>query len=53
VKGAESKRNGRCEAFVTCVISDGYFGPTRLDGVVFSRIDWWTARYMRATAYGA
>jgi hypothetical protein len=32
---------GRCEAFVTCVISDGYFGPTRLDGVVFSRIYWW------------
>jgi hypothetical protein len=32
---------GRCEAFVTCLISDGYFGNTRLDGVVFSRIYWW------------
>jgi hypothetical protein len=32
---------GQCEAFVTCLISDGYFGNTRLDGVVFSRIYWW------------
>ena len=32
---------GRCEAFVTCLISDGYFGNTRLDDVVFSRIYWW------------
>jgi hypothetical protein len=29
---------GRCEAFVTCLISDGYFGDTRLDGVLFLRI---------------
>ena len=32
---------GQCEAFVTCLISDGYFGNTRLEGVVFSRIYWW------------
>src|SRR6266478_6407236 len=32
---------GRCEAFVTCLISDGYFGDTRLDGVLFVRIYWW------------
>jgi hypothetical protein len=32
---------GRCEAFVTCLITDGYFAHTRLDGVVFSRIYWW------------
>jgi hypothetical protein len=32
---------GRCEAFVTCLISDGYFANTRLDGVVFSRVYWW------------
>jgi hypothetical protein len=32
---------GRCEAFVTCLISNGYFGSIRLDGVVFSRIYWW------------
>src|SRR5262249_30685685 len=32
---------GRCEAFVTCLITDGYFANTRLDGVVFSRIYWW------------
>jgi hypothetical protein len=33
---------GRCEAFVTCLISNGYFGNTRLDDVVFSRVYWWT-----------
>jgi hypothetical protein len=32
---------GQCEAFVTCLITDGYFANTRLDGVVFSRIYWW------------
>ena len=32
---------GRCEAFVTCLITDGFFGNTRLDHVVFSRIYWW------------
>ena len=32
---------GRCEAFVTCLIIDGYFANTRLDGVVFSRVYWW------------
>jgi hypothetical protein len=32
---------GRCEAFVTCLITEGFFGNTRLDGVVFSRIYWW------------
>jgi hypothetical protein len=32
---------GRCEAFVTCLITDGYLADTRLDGVVFSRIYWW------------
>jgi len=32
---------GRCGAFVTCLISDGYFGDTRLDGVLFVRIYWW------------
>jgi hypothetical protein len=32
---------GRCEAFVTCLITEGLFGNTRLDGVVFSRIYWW------------
>jgi hypothetical protein len=32
---------GRCEAFVTCLISDGYLANTRLDGVVFSRVYWW------------
>jgi hypothetical protein len=32
---------GRCETFVTCLISNGYFGSIRLDGVVFSRIYWW------------
>jgi hypothetical protein len=33
---------GRCEAFVTCLISNGYFGNTRLDDVVFSRVYWWS-----------
>ena len=32
---------GRCEAFVTCLITEGFFGNTRLDDVVFSRIYWW------------
>ena len=32
---------GRCEAFVTCLISEGYFSDVRLDGIVFSRIYWW------------
>ena len=32
---------GRCEAFVTCLISEGYFSDTRLDGIVFTRIYWW------------
>jgi hypothetical protein len=32
---------GRCEAFVTCLISEGYFFDVRLDGIVFSRIYWW------------
>src|ERR1700730_6450130 len=32
---------GRCEAFVTCLITGGFFGNTRLDDVVFSRIYRW------------
>jgi hypothetical protein len=45
---------GQCEAFVTCLISDGYFGNTRLDGVVFSRISTGgQERHMRAMVYGA
>jgi hypothetical protein len=32
---------GRCEAFVTCLISNGYFGNTRLDGVLFVRKTQW------------
>jgi hypothetical protein len=32
---------GRCEGFVTCLISEGYFSDTRLDGIVFTRIYWW------------
>src|ERR1700726_952965 len=32
---------GRCEAFVTCLITEGFFGNTRLDDAVFSRIYWW------------
>ena len=32
---------GRCEAFLVGRIGHGYFGDTRLDGVVFSRIFWW------------
>ena len=32
---------GRCEAFVTCLISEGYFSDIRLDGVVFNRVYWW------------
>src|SRR5215469_16154345 len=36
-----SSTTGRCEAFVTCLLTDGYFANTRLDGVVFSRIYWW------------
>jgi hypothetical protein len=32
---------GRCEAFVTCLIIEGYFSDTRLDGIVFTRIYWW------------
>jgi hypothetical protein len=32
---------GRCEAFVTCLISEGYFSDIRLDGIVFTRVYWW------------
>jgi hypothetical protein len=32
---------GQCEAFLVGRIGHGYFGDTRFDGVVFSRIFWW------------
>ena len=32
---------GRCEAFVTCLISEGFFSDIRLHGVVFTRVYWW------------
>jgi hypothetical protein len=32
---------GQCEAFLAGRIGHGYFGDTRLGGVVFSRIFWW------------
>ena len=34
-------KGGRCEAFVRCLITEGFFGNTRLDDVVFSRIYRW------------
>jgi len=33
--------HGRCEAFLGCLVSDGYFGNTRLDGIRFARLYWW------------
>lgn len=33
--------HGRCEALVGFQIREGYFGPTRLDGVRYARIFWW------------
>jgi hypothetical protein len=32
---------GRCEAIGAHLISDGYFGDTRLDGVRFAGVVWW------------
>jgi hypothetical protein len=45
--------HGRCEAFLGCLVSDGYFGNTRLDGIRFARLYWWPERSMRAMACGA
>ncbi|MGH8066606.1 MAG: DUF1326 domain-containing protein [Candidatus Entotheonellia bacterium] len=33
--------HGRCEALAGWQIREGYFGPTRFDGVRFARIYWW------------
>lgn len=33
--------HGRCESLAGWQIQEGYFGPTRLDGVRFANIFWW------------
>ena len=32
---------GNCEGLTSWQIREGYFGDTRLDGVLFAEIDWW------------
>jgi hypothetical protein len=32
---------GRCEALVALRIREGYYGPTKLDGVTFASAYWW------------
>ena len=33
--------HGRCEGLAGIHIRDGYFGSTRLDGVLFAQLLWW------------
>jgi hypothetical protein len=33
--------HGRCEAFLAVRIREGYYGSTRLDGVVYAMAYWW------------
>jgi hypothetical protein len=33
--------DGRCEGFGACIVDEGYFGDTRLDGVVFAGLYSW------------
>src|SRR5258705_4036346 len=45
--------HGRCEAFLGCLVSDGYFGNTRWMGYVSLAFTGGRERSMRAMACGA